>query len=143
MNLVKETDTRRAANATAAGTGDTINGTVIDMQNYDAAAFYVMLGTIATGGVATVRLQQGALSDGSDMANMTGQSVVFNDTDDNLMAVLEVNRPIKRYVRCTITRATANVTIDGAVCVLHGGRKKAPAAHSTIRGAVVVGNSPA
>lgn len=126
-NLIKNEKFTRVLNAVVAGT-TAQTGSVIDMQGWDAVTFVVAFGTITSGAATSIKVQQGALANGSDMADLTGTLLSVADTDDNKLAMVEVYRPQKRYVRVAITRDTQNSVIDGAIAIQRGSRVK-PVTH--------------
>ncbi len=142
-NLSLHTDVRRSMNAVSAGTGDTQTGTAIDMSGWDGVLFVFFFGTITSSAVTTIKAQQGAASNGSDAADLAGTEQSVADTDDNKIAMIDIRRPSKRYVRPAVTRATANVVIDGVVAVLYRGEMTPAAAHSTAVRVAERFNSPA
>ena len=105
--LADEAKVTKIADATVAGV-TTINSAVIDMAGYDAVLFLTSAGAIAATGTAVVKVQQDsalAFGAGADLAG-TGQS--FIDTDDNKSVAVDVKRPLERFLRLVIARATAN-----------------------------------
>ncbi len=60
------------------------------------------------------------LANGSDATNLAGVAASFTadptNADNNMLAV-EVARPTKRFLRVTLTRATADAAVDGIVAV--------------------------
>lgn len=104
----------------AAGTGDTQNGLLIDTLGAESVVFIVYLGAIVATGTATIAVQYGNASNGSDQASVTnGALPAIVTAGQNLGYIsIELFRPTKRYVRVTVTRATANVTINGAIVLL-------------------------
>lgn len=121
-NIGKAIKVDRAMNAVAAGTGDTQNGDTIDTLDYESVLFAVFFGAITATAVTTIKVQEGAASDGSDMADIANTSVSVPDTGDNeVWLSYEIFRPTKRYVRVTVTRATANAVINGAFVMLARG----------------------
>lgn len=138
MTEAKNVKYTRVLNPVAAGTGDTQAGTAVDMANFDRVRFIVAISAIASTGVATVKAQGGAASDGSDAADISGASVVYADTDDNKIAVVEVERPQSRYVRVVVVRATGNVTIDSAVAIQEAGRNVPITQGATVKGVATV-----
>lgn len=120
--LAHSTKITRCIDATAAGTGDTITGTAIDMSGFNGACFIVAFGAITASAVTTVKLQQSDDSGGSpdDFSDIVGTAVSVADDDDTSMAYIDLIRPTKRYVRVAVVRATANSVIDGAVCLQYG-----------------------
>lgn len=142
-NLLRHIDVRRAANATAAGT-TAINGTVIDMLGYESIAFVAAFGTLTATQATGIKVQQGNASDGSDMADLAGSaSGNLADADGNKLLAGEVYRPTKRYVRCVVTRGTANAVLDGIIALLYRAEVTPAALHSTLARAPKVLNSPA
>lgn len=128
-NLIKNEKFTRVLNAVAAGTS-LQTGSVIDMQSWDAVTFVVAFGTITSGAATSIKVQQGAAADGSDMADLAGTLLSIADTDDNKLALIEVYRPQKRYVRVAVVRGTQNAVIDGAFAIQRGCRIK-PVTHDT------------
>lgn len=142
-NLLRHIDVRRAANAAAAGTS-AVNGTVIDMLGYESIAFVAAFGTLTATQVTGIKVQHGDASDGSDMADLAGSaSGNLADTDGNKLLLGEIYRPRKRYVRCVVTRGTANAVLDGVIALLYRAETTPTALHTTVAIAPKVLNSPA
>ena len=110
-NITKSAKLTRVINFTAAGT-TTVNSSIIDMKGFDSVTFLVGFGAIVAGAVTSVKVQQGAASNMSDAADLAGTGVTVADTDDNRILAIEVNQPRERYLRCVVSRATQNSTID-------------------------------
>ena len=112
MNISKGVKVTRCINFTAAGTSTPISGSVIDMKGFDSCTFIVGFGPIVSGGVQSIKVQQGADAALGDAADLLGTSVSVADDDDNQVAIVEVNQPRERYLRVQVLRATQNSTID-------------------------------
>jgi len=119
MNSANQEKVIRVMNAVAAGTDDQ-NSSVVDTQGYQGVKFYTAFGTITAGAVTSVKLQQGAQPNGSDMADLEGTAISVADDDDNQVVVHDIYRPQKRYVRAVVDRGTQNAAIDGIIAVLYG-----------------------
>lgn len=128
-NLIKNEKFTRVMNAVAAGT-TLQNSSVVDMQSWDAVTFAVAFGTLTSGAVTSIKVQQGAAANGSDMADLAGTLLSIPDTASNKIALVEIYRPQKRYVRVVVSRATQNAVIDGAVAIQRGCRIK-PVTHDS------------
>lgn len=126
LNYDKRT---RVVNATAAGV-TAINGSAIDMQDFDSVVFECAMGALTATQVTGLKAQGSNDNGGSDpYADITGAATAAAaDADSNKLLILEVNRPQKRYIRCVVTRGTANAVIDGVIAV-QSGAKKAPVTH--------------
>jgi hypothetical protein len=126
LNYDKRT---RVINATAAGV-TAINGTGIDMQDFDSVTFEVAMGALSATQVTGLKAQ-GSNDNGSvdPYADITGAATAAAlDADSNKLLALEVNRPQKRWIRCVVTRGTANAVIDAGIAI-QSGAKKAPVTH--------------
>jgi len=119
MNFLSNTKLTRVENAAVAGT-TTLTSDVIDMKGFDGVTFIAFLGDVLDTSVLTLQAQQGDQSDGSDATNLAGVLATFTadaTSADNNMLVVEIARPTKRFVRVTLTRATANAAVDGIIAV--------------------------
>lgn len=119
----------RVVNATAAG-ATAINGTGIDMQDFDSVKFICLMGALTATQVTSLKAQ-GSNDNGSvdPYADITGMATAAAaDADSNKILALEVNRPQKRWIRVVVNRATANAVIDGVVAH-QSGAKKVPVTH--------------
>lgn len=126
-NLNSDVKLQRVINATAVGTGD-VAGAVINTAGFETCRFVVAFGTI-TDGTPSIKVQQGTLADGSDMADLAGTRVALAITDDNDLAVVEVTRPREQYLRVVVVRGGATgAVVDGAIAEL-GLPSKAPVTH--------------
>lgn len=124
QSLLKECLIDKVLNNTAAGNGDTLNGDILDLQNFDSVLFIATLGDVAATAVGTLKAYCGAKSDLSDGAYKTA-SAIFTATAtsaDNKVVVLDVVRPGKRYVRAAFVRATANIPVESIVAIRYNAR---------------------
>lgn len=106
--------------AGAAGTSD-VNGTTLDMANFEEVLVIVQFGAIVSGAATSIKWQEGDASNLSDAADVTGTSVTVADTDDDYVKTLRVLKPRKRYGRVVVDRGTQNATCS-AVYVQSGAR---------------------
>ena len=119
MNFLTNSKLTRVEPAAAAAQS-LLTGDIVDMQSFDAVTFIAFLGDVLDTAVLTLQAQQGDQSDGSDATNLPGVLATFTadatSADNNMLAV-EIARPTKRFLRVTLTRATANAAVDGIVAV--------------------------
>lgn len=142
MNLSKQTKVTRVSNAVAAGT-TAIEGAVIDMQGFEGVEFLVAFGTITSSAVTSIKLQEGDAANLSDAADLAGTAVTVADTDDNKVFVVDCYRPTKRYIRCVVSRGTANAVLDGMSAVQYQPRLKPCTNDATTVGGTKTVVSPA
>src|SRR5216683_4355068 len=118
LNAGKRT---RVVNATAAGV-TAINGTGVDMQDFDNVIFECCMGALSATQVTSLKAQ--GSPDNAVWTDITGAVTAnANDADSNKILQLEVVRPQQRYVRCVVNRGTANAVIDSVVAVQKGPKK--------------------
>lgn len=130
QNLLKGIKVTRVMNAVAAGTTSQ-NGSTLDMSGWDGVLFVAQLGTLTATQVTGLKAQQGNASNMSDAADLINTAVgPLADGDSNKCLALDIYRPLERYVRCVVTRGTANAVIDGVIAIQYRGRK-APVTQDT------------
>ena len=139
-NISNQIKTTRVSNAAAAGT-TTINSSSVDMLNYEGVRFTVPFGAIVAGAATSVKANQSA--DDSTFNDLLGSSQTVADTDDNKVFIIDIWRPIDRYVRCTVLRATQNSTVDGIIAEQYGPRVLPPTNDATTVGGQEIHTSPA
>lgn len=128
VNLSKSFNVVRTQNAAAAGT-TVLTGTHVDMQGWDNVVFVYLIGALTATQVTALKAQNGAASNDSDQADITGAiTPAMADGDSNKILILEVVRPLLRYVRPVLNRATANAVVDGGMAIQYSGDKLPPAA---------------
>lgn len=108
-----------AAAATSAGTA--VTGAVQDMQGFDGVIFCVKIATVNAGNY--LKAQQGQQSGGGDQADLAGTKVV-GLVDANLL-ILDVYKPLERYVRPVLIRGGAN-TVSGEIIAIRYRAHKQP-----------------
>jgi hypothetical protein len=100
---------------TATGTS-TIDSAAVDMAGWDGAICICKIGSIATNN--NLRARQDDASGGS-YADLAGSKV--GDSASATPFVLDIRRPIKRYLKFRVTRGTTT-TIDTLVVIKYRGR---------------------
>lgn len=107
-----------------------IKGSAIDMSDYETCLFVVSFGTITSGAVTSIKVQQSDDTTDGNFADLTGTSVTVADTEDNTTFYVEVTKPQKRYIRLYISRGTQNAVVGAALALQANGRVK-PAVQDT------------
>ena len=108
-----------ALDAAVAGTTDTLAGNSIDMINAHGVDFLIFFGTITAAAVTTVIVQES--DDDSAWVTVTGTSTSIAVADDDSMCVIRLIRSnfARRYLRVSVTRATANAVIEKGVAMIY------------------------
>lgn len=127
MNLGKGTKVTRSLAAQAVGTA-AVNGSILDMQGFEGVMFIASIGTI-TDGATGIKAQDGADSGLSDAADLAGSSVTMAITDDGKSVILDIYKPLKRYIRPVVLRAgSTGAVIDDVIAIQYSPRVK-PTTH--------------
>ncbi len=121
MNTAKDEKVTRVANASAAGTTQ-VDSSSVDMTGFDSVKFITAFGAIVSGAATSVHVATS--SDDSTWNDLLGTSITVADDDDNQVTVHEIVKPLERYLRIEVAKATQNSTVDGIVAVQYNARKK-------------------
>ena len=130
QEFLKECKVTRVKGPVVAGAANVTDASIIDMQGYDRVAFLASFGTLSAGAVTGVKVQHGDVSDLSDAADVEGTALAIAETADDKDLLIEIIKPLKRYLRLLITRATGNAVVNGAWAFQHGA-DKAPVTQDT------------
>jgi len=124
MNLGKNVKISTAVTPTEGVAGAAaIEGTVLDMANYEGVLMVARFGAITENAVTSVKAQQGAESDLNDAADLLGTGITVADSDDGQIFIIDLYRPRERYVRLYVSRATQNAVVAEAHYVQYSPRK--------------------
>ena len=106
------------ASAFVAAGQTVVTGATVDTAGFSDVLIKCKLGAITATGTATLKAAQGNAADGSDKADIEGSAVVATDADGNKFLCIEIHRPQERYITPILTRATANVVVEGIEVLL-------------------------
>ena len=107
----------------ASGTADR-TGTILDMKGFEGVLMIVKVAAVAAGGTNSIKAQSGAASNLSDAADLAGTAQAIADDDDNQIFIIDLVKPIERYVRLYVDKDTTNACAESAVYVQYGARSK-------------------
>jgi hypothetical protein len=113
----------RLSNAVAAGTSDITSSAVFfgGPDRFHAGVFMVAFGTITTGAVTSVKLQQSSDDAAADAyADLEDTAYTVADDADNKTVLLELVKPMEGYIKVIVDRGTQNAVVDGIWCIQHG-----------------------
>ena len=92
-----------------------VNGPLVDLFGFNCAVLMVEVGTIVDTGTVEIEVEES--DDGTTWTDMEGTAVSLRhggspDIDQsNEVVMIELTHPLKRYVRATVDKGTANSTI--------------------------------
>lgn len=123
QNLDKQTKETRVVLATPVGI-TTINGAILDMEGYEGVMFISQSGTITDGNLV-LKAQDGAQANLSDAADLAGTATQLNNGQNGVASILDIFRPIKRYIRAVLVRGgAAGAVIDSVIAIQYGAKKQ-------------------
>jgi len=114
LSLLDNIQIKRVLAPVVAGTSTQTTSSV-DCAGKQCVLFVTGLGTLSAGNVNTVKIQ--GSDDNSAWVDLTASSFTVPDSEDNLLVLAQVVRPVHRYVRLSIARATANAVIDLVIAI--------------------------
>lgn len=115
MNLSKNVQIRTALDH-AEGSADR-NGEEFDMQGFDGVLMVVKFGDIAGGAVTSIKAQQDTATGMGSAADLEGTGITVAADDDNQIFVIDLYRPLERFVRVVVDKDAANNTEEMAFYV--------------------------
>lgn len=116
--------------AYASGSADR-NGATLDMKGWDGVLVVAQFGTIATGAVTLIKMQQGAAADLSDAADLAGTAQTVADDDDSKVKYIDLYQPRERYVRVVMDKDATNACAETVTYIQYSGQEGPVAAHGT------------
>lgn len=140
MNLSKNVTITMVQAPLADGQTDP-DSAAVDMQGFEGVMFVGIVGTVTGSGTAALKASQS--SDNVTFNDLAGAVVTGAAGGSDKFFVLDVYRPLDRYVRTTLTRAVANSIYGGTIAIQYGAHKK-PTTHdaATLAAAALLGISP-
>lgn len=123
--------------AYASGTADR-NGAILDMAGWDGLLIIAIFATIATGGVNSIKVQQGSAANLSDAADLPDTEIDIADNDDNCVRYIDVYQPRERYLRAVIDKDTSNACAESVLYIRYRGLQQPVTAHGLVTEGVAV-----
>lgn len=113
------------ASTTTAGAAGTslITSAAVDTAGFRECTFVVPLGTIVSGAVTSLKVQQCDTVGGS-YADLLGSNQTIADTDDDGLRYVTIVNPQEQFLKVLVSRATQAATIGGIIAILSGARRK-------------------
>jgi hypothetical protein len=131
MNLTDHIKVTHVLNAVAAGTTDQTSSE-IDMVGFDGVMFIADIGTLSAGQVTKLQAQ-GSNTSGSEAAFTTDAvTPAMADADSNKLLIVDIFRPVTRYLKAVVKRGTANAVINCVIAIQYKADKKPTVQPATV-----------
>lgn len=134
MNLSKNVKITVISAAAAAGTTE-VDSSIIDMAGFDGVVFVAVTGALTINSVITLTAQENTANSTSGMAAITGGATpayTALGTETLNTFIVDIFRPIQRYLRVALTRTAANTVVNSIIAIQYHGTKLPPALDATV-----------
>lgn len=135
MNLIKNVKLGVAYTLIAAANNTDQKTAVFDMSGYDGVMFITPITVETNTGTATLDVHGNTANSTSGSALIAGASATVTSTGSNAAGkalVVDVYRPLSRYVMGRIRSGVANMTFGPTIAVLYDSRNKPTVQDATI-----------
>ena len=103
------------------------NTSILDMSGYDGVIFIAPVTDSAATGIASLNVQGSDANSDTAMATLTGATAtdtcVTNDDLNNQLLIVDVYRPLNRYIQGNVTSSVANIAYGTVIAIRYKGRK--------------------
>lgn len=93
----------------------------VDMANYESVMFVGIIGVQTATGTAALHAE--GSTDDSTFVDITGAVATGPANSDNKLLILDIVKPLDRYIRTVLTQATDDTTWGGTLAIQYNGRK--------------------
>jgi hypothetical protein len=146
MNLIKNFKIGEVMAPVAAGSSIDSNSDRLDMSGYEGVVFIVPVTDSVTTGVATLKVEQNTADSDSGMAALSGATATVtcasSDDINNTLLIVDVYRPLERYVQGVVTSSAANIAYGNMIAIQYGARELPITEHASVSDSAIVA-SPA
>lgn len=121
-NLSKHIKLTMVSGPVVAGTSTITPPSGVDMQGFQGVIFVAFFGTLSAGAVTVLKAQTSADNGSVDTyADLLGSHInIAQASGSNQALVLDVYRPIERWVLPIVTRSTGNAVLNAIVAIQYG-----------------------
>ncbi len=120
-NLSSSVKFLRVSPAVAAGTTLITPASGVNLAGFQGVLFVGLFNTLAAGAVTSMKAQGSYTNGVSDAyADIASSHITVPQADSNMVALIDVYRPLKPWVLPVIVRGTGNATVDGILAILYG-----------------------
>jgi len=127
VNLLKNVKFQEVLAPVSAGSSIDSNSDILDMVGYDGVVFIVPITDSADTGVATLTIEQNTDNSDTGMAALSGASATATSAADddlnNTLLIVDVYKPLERYIQGVLTSATANIAYGNMIAIQYKGSK--------------------
>lgn len=120
MNLGKNVKIQVALEYTD-GTADR-EGDEFDMQGWDGVLMIVTFAAIHDSATLSIKAQQDTVTGMGTAADLYGTEQTVSGTSDDQIFIIDLYKPLERYVRLYVDKDTSNTVAESAIYIGYSGR---------------------
>ena len=120
-NLVSRAKILKCFGYQAASTTAITAASEVDMKGFEACTFILTLGTMVNLSSVTATVYHGNTS-GDLSASVAASGAVISDGTDGTQIVIEVVKPLYRYLRLGVVIAAQNTVVENIIAIVTGPR---------------------
>ena len=141
-NLLKNVDVSYGGAAVANANNTDDNSTRFDMAGWDGIMFFTTITDCAQNGVATLTIEANTADADAGMVAITGAAATDtsanNDDLNGMLLIVDVYRPLKRYVQGVRTSGVANIAFGEIHAIRYRGSKRPVVQGATVTASTFV-----
>lgn len=99
-------------------------GATVDMLGYDGIMAIMTCAAIAGSSVGDIHFETATDSGFSGGTDLKGTALVTADNDDNQIFVIEVYKPLERWIRAVVTKDASNTIAESVIYIQYKGIKR-------------------
>lgn len=109
----------------AAASSTDSNSDILDMTGWEGVMFIVPITDCAATGVATLNVQENTANSDSGMTTVDTATATCTTNDDlnNTLLIVDIYKPLKRYIQGNVVSATANIAFGNMIAIKYGPKK--------------------
>jgi len=106
----------------ASGTADR-EGAGLDMRDFEGVLMIVKCAAVHNSATYSIKAQQSSDDNSTDTyADLLGTSITIAGSDDDQIFIIDLVKPLERYVRLYVDKDTSNACAESAIYVQYGAR---------------------
>lgn len=133
--MINELDFEYVEAAVAAAANTDVDSDIVDMAGYDGVIFKTLITDSVDTGVASLIVEGDDANATGGMLPLAGASAVItsaaNDDLNGKYLVVDVYKPVFRYMRANVKSGTANIAFGETVAIKYRARKQ-PVTHTDV-----------
>lgn len=100
----------------ASGSADR-NGAILDMKGFESVMIIAIMAAIAGSAATVMKAQQDTAVGGGTMADLLGTGITIADDDDDQIFIIDLVKPLERYVRVVFDKNGAQASAESVIYV--------------------------